>query len=131
MRHLDGTARNMTNHLAFGIAVTTVLMLCLGQFLGRYVLRYRMADDSVQIILFGAIAILKVPYRDIASVEILTFKSTLRPSLAWRFGNRLLTNDAVLIRNRKYALFYKIIITPDDSAMFVSEVNRRLTTDRR
>ena len=121
----------MTSHLAFGIAITTVLMFCLGQFLGRYVLSYRMADDSVQIILFGVIAILKVPYRDIASVELLTFKNTLRPSLAWRFGNRLLTKDAVLIRKRKYAIFYKIIITPDNAAAFASEVNRRAATARR
>jgi len=120
----------MTSHLAFGIAVTTVLMFCLGQFLGRYVLSYRTADDSVQIILFGVISILKVPYRDIASVEILTFKNTLRPSLAWRFGNRLVTKDAVLIRKRKYDIFYKIIITPDNAALFASEVNRRLTATR-
>ena len=120
----------MTNHLAFGIAVTTVLMICLGQFLGRYVLSYRMADDSVQIILFGVISILKVPYCDIASVEILTFKNALRPSLAWRFGNRVVTKNAVLIRKRKYAIFYKIIITPDNAVLFASEVNRRLTATR-
>ena len=116
----------MTYHLAFGIAVTTVLACCLAQFLGRYVINYRMTDDSLQIMLLGVIPILKVLYRDIASAEILPFKKSLRPSLAWRFGNRIVVKEGVLIRKRRYGIFHKFVITPDNAVLFVSEMNRRL-----
>ena|SRR6266508_1006192 len=111
------------------LVVAAILAACLLQFFGRYFLSYVVTEESVKIVLFRFLTVLRIEYRDIAGVELLSFKDSLWPSLAWRFGNRLFFKEVVVIEKRK-GIFSRVIITPDNAREFVAQMSRNLRDGR-
>jgi hypothetical protein len=114
----------MWKEIALAFAIMAVLS-CTVQLFGRYILNYHLTEESLKIVLFGFISVLSVPYRDIAIVQLATFRDVINPWSSWRFGNRIV-GTGVLIKKKKFGILYKLIVTPDDPTRFVSDVARRL-----
>jgi len=101
---------------------------CLVQWLGRYIISYQLSDHGIAIRLFGKMRILRIKYSDIDAIETMSFSESFRPSYAWRFGNRVF-GEGVSIRKKRYGLFYRVIITPDNPSQFVSEARILQSSD--
>jgi len=115
----------MWKEIALAFATMVILLGCSVQLFGRYILNYHLTEESLKIVLFGFISVLSVPYRDIAIVQLASFRDAINPWSSWRFGNRIV-GTGVLIKKKKFGIFYRLIVTPDDPARFVSDVARRL-----
>lgn len=90
-----------------------------------YIYDYRLADKNMEIVLFGTIPIIKVPYDEIKSVREVSLKETLIPDFSTlRFGNRF-TSSIVEIQ-KKGAIVKRILITPEDSKKFIETVNKKI-----
>jgi hypothetical protein len=91
------------------------------QLLGRHLLKYRLTDDSVQVLLFGFAPLLSIRYSDIADVRQVSFRETLRPSLSvLRLGNRIVGN--ILLIQKKTGIVRTILITPDDAGEYAGTI---------
>src|ERR1700674_331758 len=115
----------MANHISplVALVIVVTLVVCAAQWLGPYIINYRLNEEGLKIVFLGFIRLVKIRYRDIAKVEILTFKETLL-SVAWRFGNRVFVNRAILITQNRFSIFYQILFSPNNFDEFVSELNR-------
>jgi hypothetical protein len=118
------SARTMITPIALGI---TLLFVVVGTFqkLGRYIYSYRLASDTVQVVLFGAIPVTSIGYSEIVDVREVTFRESLKPSLSLRLGNRLVGN-LVLIQKTS-GLIRSLLLTPDDAPGFAKKLREHLT----
>ena len=68
---------------------------------------------------------MRMPFTDIVEIRKMSFKESLLANefSTLRFGNRI-WGDIILIRKSK-GLFKNIMITPDNSEMFINDVNQR------
>jgi hypothetical protein len=94
------------------------------QYTARYVYNYRVNDSGIKIVVLGTLPIIRMPFSDIIEIRKISLKEALLANefSTLRFGNRIL-GDIVLIRKSK-GLFKTIIITPDNSEMFINDVNQ-------
>jgi len=119
----------MTNdfHSAFWIIPLFVLSLILFfQYIGRFIYSYRTNGSGIKVVLFGFITTLSIEYADIVEIRKISFREACFGTgfLTLRYGNRL-WGDIVLIRKSR-GFFHSIVITPDNTEEFISEVQRNL-----
>jgi len=118
-------ATDMKWQMFASIFLMIVVVCALFQFLGRYVMNYRLGKRYFLITLFYVIPILAIRYNKIAEVKYFPFKKALVPSMVWRFGNRLV-GDCALITLRGYAIFKRIIISPNSVEQFIAEIETKI-----
>jgi len=106
--------------LILGIVAVVVFVL---QYMWRYVFSYKLTQTSVDILLFGRIPIMRIPFDDIVEIRTVGF-----PGCLWA-GMTGLRNRAfgrtVLIRRRGGVFSNSVLIAPDHADEFVREVLRR------
>jgi hypothetical protein len=83
---------------------------------------YQLSDDAVEIVLFLSLPVFRIPFDDIAQIEM---------SWGWgrsyavlRIGNRPFSNGVLI--TRKGALLSSVAITPRDPEQFVRDVQSRI-----
>jgi hypothetical protein len=113
------------------LVVFLAIFVFFAQFLWRWIVRYRVTDLGIEVLLFGLIPESKTQLKDILEVRKVSFSELLPwknpKSVGWfRLGNRL-WGDGVLIR-RKRGIFRNFVITPDEPDEFVKELNLKITT---
>ena len=104
------------------------------QFFWRWIIRYRITNSSIEVVLFGCIPISKTLFPDILEVRSVSFNELLPwknlQSVGWyRLGNRV-WGDGVLIRRRR-GMVRRFVISPDEPRDFVNELNRKVDSQRR
>jgi hypothetical protein len=111
------------------IVTYVLLFLFISQFVARYIITYRLADGMIQVLFFGIIPVFVmfisaiIAVRRVSALEI--FSNPILLVFATKLGNRLWTNQPVLIRYRPWLNRY-VIITPDNPDEFVAEVQKQL-----
>ena len=110
----------------FVLIAFVALMLCLFQWLGRYLTSYRFTDNGLRIV--SIFTLILVPYEEIIDIEIVP------PQEAWklifsfnilRLGNRL-WGTGVLIKKTR-GVVRTLIISPNRPEEFVTEVRKRMS----
>jgi|GEM_PF-5558869 len=100
-------------------ALSVFTVFAVFQYLGRYILTYRLSADRLLVALLG-IPIFWIRYDAIAEVQRLRQVELLRDSALWfrsvRIGNRGL-GDVVLIKKKQGFPGY-VIVTPSDPGEF-------------
>lgn len=90
------------------------------QFGRRLVYDYRITDGGIDIVLFRALPIWRIPFDDIEPVRIASWKElNLRGFTTLRLGNRF-TSRYVVIKKRGW--FRTVAITPADAEKFVRQI---------
>ena len=87
----------------------------------RFLYGYRLANCAVEIILFRALPVYRIPVRDIELIQKASWRKLGIGGTTLRLGNRL-ARECVLIQKRT-GLIRRIVITPDDADRFISQVN--------
>lgn len=102
-----------------------VVFLLIGQYGLRLFYGYRLTANSVEIIMFHFLPIMKIPYEVILNIRRCTLRE-LGPAKSGliRFGNRLLGSYVLIERNR--GLFRNVVITPDNADAFIQKVLERI-----
>lgn len=110
--------------LDFIIVVAVVVSLYL--FFVRYglgrVLTYRLTNEEVQVVLFGALPVSRTRYDRIKGAKRVGFREIWSYPHAWRWGYRV-GGPFVLIHRRAHL---PVALTPDDPEEFVRQVRRRV-----
>jgi hypothetical protein len=103
------------------------------QVVGRWFIRYKITDSSIEVRLFGLIPQSKTRLKDIVEVRKVSFNELLPwknpKSIGWfRLGNRLRADGVVIRRNR--GIFRTFVISPNEPDEFVRALNQKLKTIR-
>ena len=88
----------------------------------RYVLTYQLASSGLEARYFGVIRVLQVPYGEIESVRVLSFRESMSVSKANRLGNRL--GGPVVLVQRRTGPLNNVLLTPDAPDTFAAELQR-------
>ncbi len=91
----------------------------------RFVIRYRLTRDRLEIRMFGLRVVthrLEGILAEKHSWRWLVIPRSLAVAFAMRAGNRLWSREFVLIRGRR---MWPVIITPDDPDAFLAELSAR------
>lgn len=109
--------------LDFVIVAALVLLfgLLVQQFVLRHILTYRITEDNVQVMLFGAVPVSTTSYSRIKEISQITWGEAWRYPHAWRCANRL--NGPFVLIHRKWGL--PVAISPDDPEKFIRELRQR------
>ena len=94
------------------------------QYMWRYVFSYKLTQTGVDILLFGRIPIMRIPFDDIVEIRTVGFPGCLWIGTGLR--NRAF-GRTVLIRRLGGVFSNSVLITPDHADEFVREVLRRLS----
>jgi len=108
---------------------TVVICLLLGasiQYGGSYVVQYELGERSLEVKLFNSVTILKVPYSDTDTVQMVTFWESFKPHVGWHFFNRVFYENAVFIKRKSFSPFCRILITPSNPEEFLRLLMSRL-----
>lgn len=104
------------------------LFVVMHQCLGRYMLRYRLTERTVDLVLFGLIPMWRFRYSGIEDIRQISFNETWwympYTFTTLRAGNRLV-GDIVAI-HRKSGFPKYILISPDDAQDFVRRAREHL-----
>ena len=119
----------MSRDIAIGFLILAILLGCTVQFLGRFIMTYRLGEEAVKVQLFNLITVVKIRYHTISSIELLEFRESYWPTVGWRFANRIIYKKAVLISRCKI-IFCRFLITPDDPDSFASELSIKVAVSR-
>lgn len=108
-----------------------VATLAIVQFGFRFVYGYRLGPKGLDFVLFGRLAVWRIPVEDIATILEMTWADALfcripGMLLAFRAGNRI-WGPALLIRRRR-GVVRLVAITPDDPGSFLREYRKLLPT---
>ncbi len=86
-----------------------------------FIYGYRVANGAVEIVLFHALSVYRVPVADIERIEKVSWRKPGIGGTTLRLGNRL-ARECVLIGKRR-GLIRRIVITPDGADEFISQVD--------
>ncbi len=106
------------------VIVAFIFLLILAQFIGRYIINYQIRDTAIEIVYFGIIPIMRIPYNNIAEIRKVTFIEASLMFFPLRFGNRF-WGTIVAVRKKK-GILKIIVITPDNPDRFISETLQHL-----
>jgi len=97
----------------------------------RYLYNYRIANESIQIVIFKVIPVRRLLFNNISEIRKISRKEiSWNPFESEKWGNRLF-GDIVLVR-KKSGLIKSLLITPDDADAFIKEAQKHIAqTDRR
>ena len=98
-------------------AVGAVLVFVAVLYGLRFLYGYRVQSGAIEIVLFQALPIYRLP---VEQIEVIRKVSWNKTGSAIRLGNRL-TRECVLIQKRE-GWFRRIVITPSDADEFISQV---------
>ena len=109
------------------------LVIFFAQFVGRWIVRYKITDSSIEVRLFGLIPQSKTQLNEILEVRKVAFGELLPwknpKSLGWfRLGNRLWADGLLIQRSR--GIFRTFVISPDKPDEFLKELNLKLAAAR-
>lgn len=96
------------------------IILCATVYTQRFVYDYRVKNHSVEIVLFRALPIYRIPVDNIDSIQKTSWLSLGIGGATLRFGNRIF-GTCVLI-HRQSGFFRRIVITPKAADKFVNDV---------
>lgn len=99
------------------------------QFGRRLIYDYRITDGGIDIVLFRALPIWRIPFDDIESVRIASWKELNLGFTTLHLGNRF-TSRYLLIKKRG-GWFRHVAITPVDAEKFASQIPVNGPTSRR
>jgi hypothetical protein len=106
------------------ILLLAPLAVALFHLFGRWVYGYRLGSTSIEILLFNAIPIWRIPYSEVVRVEELSLKQTLKPSLrVLRLGNRI---GRVVSVQRRSGVVREVLLTPNNPSVFALELRERV-----
>jgi hypothetical protein len=106
------------------ILLLAPLAVALFHLFGRRVYGYRLGSASIEILLFNTIPVWRIPYSEVAGVEELSLKQTLKPSLrVLRLGNRV---GRVVSVQRRSGVVREILLTPNNPSVFAGELRERV-----
>ncbi|WP_284321699.1 hypothetical protein [Dyella acidisoli] len=96
------------------------IILCATVCTLRFVYDYRVKNHSIEIVLFRALPIYRIPVDNIDLIQKSSWLGLGIGGAALRFGNRIF-GTCVLVRRRS-GLFRRIVITPEDADKFINDV---------
>jgi hypothetical protein len=109
------------NDLGFLIAVLGFALVLVAVACGlHFIYGYRVTDRAVEVLLFHALPICRVPLHDIADIRTVHRNQLMFDLFAFRFGNRF-ARHLILIQKRR-GWFRRIVITPPDLDEFIEQV---------
>ena len=101
----------------------SVIVLGASQILGPRFGKYRVADDSIEFVMFGKLRIWKTAFEDIGDIQVISFvRALFLPAL--HLMNRPFA-QYVLVRRRR-GLFRWVLITPDQPQEFIRIVREKI-----
>jgi hypothetical protein len=107
-------------NLVGSIIGAAVVFFLVAQFGLRFVYDYRVTGGAVEIVLFRTLPVWRIPFLDIESVRIASWKElNLLGFTTLRLGNRF-TSRYVVIKKRGW--FRAVAITPADAEKFASQI---------
>jgi hypothetical protein len=102
--------------------VLVVIVLGASQILGPRCGKYRVIDDSIELVMFGKLRVWRCSFEDISEIQLISFaRSFIIPAL--HLMNRPF-GQYVLLRRRR-GVFRAVLITPDQPEEFVEIVRRK------
>jgi hypothetical protein len=119
--------RNMSLNAGIAGVILLLIIICVTQLLGRFVITYQLTEASLIISFFNKVTLHNIKYDNIIEIKLLTFAESFSPWAGWHFVNRIFYDNALFIKKRGFSLFCRIVITPDNPDHFFSEIARRLT----
>jgi hypothetical protein len=111
--------RAMNSNLLIAVLGAAVVLFAVVWGL-RFVYGYRVENHAVEIVLFHALPVYRVPVDDIELIQKVSWSELGAGGSILRLGNRL-AGQCVLIQ-RRGGRFQRIVITPDDADGFISQV---------
>ncbi len=127
----------MTNAHQFMIGLMLFLLFCafityLECRIALYIMKYHTDDKGISVINFGFIRTDFIPYSNIDSIKLITFRELFNYLLDADYYdvlssvnlsiNRISKNEMVIIKKKKWFLFKYIIISPDNPNEFIEQV---------
>ncbi len=86
----------------------------------RFVFGYRVANHAVEIVLFHALPVYRLPVDNIELIQKVSWRELGAGGSILRLGNRF-ARQCVLIQ-RRGGRFRRIVVTPDDADGFIGQV---------
>jgi len=109
-----------------GFVAVLAAFAAMYQWCGRLVLTYDLTDRGIDIVALRVVAVMRIPYRDIESIQAVSFRDSLRlDPFVLRIGNRLVGETVVV--SRKSGWFRRVLITPDDPSAFVAHAGSQVS----
>ncbi len=88
----------------------------------RFLYGYRVKGDYVEIVMLGAVPIIRVSIASIRSVREVSWTRAGIAGMTLRFGNRLFSSCVMIERNS--GIFRKIVVTPTDPSQFIALIEK-------
>jgi hypothetical protein len=104
------------------LVIWIIAVVLFAQFGLRFLITYKITSNAIDVVLCGVVRLKRIPFADITSVEIVSFRDlnplvNVRSILAVRLGNKLF-GKGVLV-TQKSGLFRLSVLTPDNPDEFV------------
>jgi len=111
------------------LVIWIIAIVLFAQFGLRFLITYKIPSNAIEVVLCGVVRLKRIPFGDITSIEIVSFKDlnplvNVRSILAVRLGNRVF-GKAVLV-TQKSGLFRLSVLTPDNPDEFVRGVMEKI-----
>jgi hypothetical protein len=107
-------------NLLVGVVGAVLSIFLVFQFGRRLIYDYRITDGGIDIVLLRALPIWRIPFDDIESVRIASWKELNLGFTTLRLGNRFTSRYLVIKKRRGW--FRYVAITPVDAEKFASQI---------
>jgi hypothetical protein len=115
---------SLTTLIAVPLVLAGVIAVAGSFFMGHFITKYKITENSIEVIIFQKFRVWKIPFQNICDVRIVSWKQLFQlPGLYFYLMSRPFARYVVL---RRRGIFKNVLITPDNPHEFVRIVREKI-----